>query len=530
MRIKIVLVSVLMLVILGFGFGGQTIAETPQGYTFRLGAVEEPDSLDVWSTNGTSGSVIAAVYEGLTTFMNSEVKLCPALAKSWKISEDGKTYTFYLREGVKFTDGAPFNAEAAKFGFERSQGIAFGPAKYIEIVKQVEIVDEYTLKVHLTDSSSGFLNTLRVIRMVSPKAVEEHRTEDDPWARNWFNNHSAGTGPYILDKWVPSQYIHVVRNENYWGGWEPNQAKDVYVMIVLEPSAQRLMLEKGDLDFAPHVTIADALDLQGFPGITVKPIKTLVTIALNMNTAQGPLSNLLVRRALAHCFDFEEYKELRSGYATPLEGPFLQAFTEGPIEGLCQYPYDLDKAQELLSRAGYKPEELKLKAAVTTGKSEWIQLVEVLQEGLRKIDVDLELRQLPWPTIVEQQSCLRADNWDIIPYQAASENGTAAPVAKLTLHSDGIGYRNLALYENHLVDDLIDKAMKTADKEKRIETEGLIARIVMEECPIIYASQITVAQVMRSWVKELDMDPLHSQFYDFYSIRFGPEKGQQASN
>ncbi len=496
---------------------------SPMGYTFRMGMTSDtPDTLDAWTWTSNGRNVIWNVYEPLVTFRDTSLTLEPALAESWEISEDGLVYTFHIREGVTFIDGAPLNAAAVVTSFERCLGINLGPSQYLSLLDTIVAVDEYTVRMTLTSSSGGFLNSLYTVLIVSPQALEENKTSDDPWAKAFFNTNPVGTGPFKLDEWRVGEYIHMVRNEDYWRGWQENQISDIYIMQVEEASTQRLMLEQGDLHIAPRVTADDAVALASNPDIVVENLKSLVTIQLMLNTAQGPLSNLLVRRALAYAFDFEAYQTLRQGFATPLNSPFIADFTDGPIEGLREYPYDLDMARTLLERAGVEPGEITLKLGTIAGLTEWMQMAEVLQDGLRQLGIALEIRELPWPTILELQSDVNSENWDIIPYMAASSDGTASAVGKLVFHSSGIGYRNLSLYSSMVVDDLINQGMASADAQERIEIETLLARVVMEDCPAIIVAQRTFPLVHRAALTQVEWFILENHIYSFHEFVVDP--------
>jgi len=522
MRSRLLLSGLLVSLALGIG----SLACLAEGYILRVGMGEDmPDTMDIWTWNTTARMVVWNVYEGLVTMTHEAIEPKPCLAKSWEISPTGTEYTFHLQEGVRFTDGTAFDAEAVAFNIRRLQEIGLGPARFVKDVIETKIVDDHTVTFKLAKPSAGFLTSLYAVRFVSPSAVAEHRTEDDPWARKWFNDHTVGTGPYTLEEWVRGQYIHLVQNPNYWRGFQPDQPNEIYIILAKEPSTQRLMLETGELDVAPKVTPDDAFLLRSDPNITVEFIDTPVTYQLILNTSKGITSNLLIRRALCHAFNFDAYQTLRKGIPKPLKGPFLPMFTGGKeLEGLEVYPYDLTRAKELVELSGYGKDDLVLHVAMTPEvvpehEASW----SVLEEGLRAIGIKPVLHRLPWPTIVELQAKVET-SFNVIFYFAASADGTAASVAELLFHSRGIGYRNLGQYRSKLVDDLIDEALATPDPHERYPIEELIARIITEDAAAIFVSQRAIPLVYRSWLTQIDWYPLENYIFNFYGFKFGPGK------
>ncbi|NJN92918.1 MAG: hypothetical protein HC875_01910 [Anaerolineales bacterium] len=164
------------------------------------------------------------VYEGLLEYVPASTELRPALAESWEVSEDGLSYTFKLRQGVKYHDGADFNAEAAKIGLDRIKEINQGPASLMSDISAIEAVDAQTLKITLSRPNVFFLGVLPKLALVSPQAIEAHKTEADPLAQDFFATNGVGTGPYKFDSWTKGSQIVLVKNTDYWQEWLPNTA------------------------------------------------------------------------------------------------------------------------------------------------------------------------------------------------------------------------------------------------------------------------------------------------------------------
>lgn len=194
-------------------------AQTPPN-VLVVGQIAEPKSLDPHTVTATNDfRILVNVYEGLVRFKDGTLEIEPALAKSWDISEDGKTYTFELRQGVKFHDGSDFTAEAVKFNFDRmlKEDHPFyntGPFPLsfnFASVEAVNVIDSQTVEVKLSEAFAPFLSNLAYPTelIVSPAAVEQHGAD--------YGRNPSGTGPFKYAEWLSNQRVVVERNPDYWG-------------------------------------------------------------------------------------------------------------------------------------------------------------------------------------------------------------------------------------------------------------------------------------------------------------------------
>lgn len=166
--------------------------------------------------------LINATHDTLVTLKEEGMDLVPALATSWEVSDDGTTYTFYLRKGVKFHDGTEFDAYAVKFSWDRILLLDQGPAgQYSSFadLESTEVVDKYTFRIKLKHPYPAFLLTIVAPQyaITSPTYVKAHATSDDPYAMEWMARHECGTGPFKLVEWVEGQRVVLERFEDHWG-------------------------------------------------------------------------------------------------------------------------------------------------------------------------------------------------------------------------------------------------------------------------------------------------------------------------
>ena len=303
--------------------GADTANDT---FTFAQGA--DPRGLDPARVDDLeSGKVIVNMYEGLTKYADDSTKVEPSLAESWTVSPDGMSYTFKLREGVKFHDGTDFNAEAVKVNIDRQlppkvddnmpyASFTFGT------VKDVVVVDPNTVTINLTQPNTAFLANLAMgiaAPIVSPKALADNN--------NSVMETPVGTGPYKFVKWNKGENVVLVRNDEYWG--DKAKTKNVVFRIIADNSARVLALNNGEVDMIDGIdaTVVDKVKEGGnklyeAPGMNVN--------YMAFNTTTPMFKNAEARKAVAQSVNVEELvKSLYQGYsdkATTILPTFMPGF------------------------------------------------------------------------------------------------------------------------------------------------------------------------------------------------------------
>jgi len=300
----------------------------------------------------TEAAYIANVYEQLLRVNppGSADQYTPLLAKSWEVSEDGLSYTFNLRAGVKFHDGEAMNAEAVKKSIEAAADRS-GAAFIWLPLDTVEVVDDLTVKINLTYTAPVDLiaSSLYGAWIVSPKALEAAAADENFWS----DGKSYGTGPYMVESYTPDAEIVFTRNEAYWGGWEEGQFDKVVVSIVPEATVRQQMLEGGDVDLITAPPL-DNLDVfENNPDYTVYKEPSFFNYVGFFNTLRPPLDNVKVRQALSYAIPYDDIIQIGvQGLGTQSHGPVPGGVFPWD-ESVPQYTYDLEKAKVLLEEAGY---------------------------------------------------------------------------------------------------------------------------------------------------------------------------------
>ena len=345
--------------------------------TFIFAASSDPKSLDpAFASDGESFRVSRQIFEGLVGVEPGTADPAPLLAESWETSKDGLSYTFKLKDGVKFHDGTDFNAEAVCFNFDRwynfeglqqSESVAyyygslfrgFADSPDTAVYKSCDATSETEVTVNLAKPFAGFIAALSLpaFGMQSPSALEEFKadeiggSEEAPVLSEYAQGHPVGTGPFKFDKWDVGQQIEVSAFGDYWG--EQGQVQKVIFRVIDDPQARRQSLESGDIDGYDLVAPADtkALADAGFNIVTRDPFTILY---LGLNQTNEALAKPEVRQALAYAIDKEALVRQTLPEGTEVASQFIPPIVNGYNKDVTTYDFNPEKARQLLKQAGY---------------------------------------------------------------------------------------------------------------------------------------------------------------------------------
>ena len=306
----------------------------------------EPPGLD--PTTATSAAIPRVVYsnilEGLVR-IDRNGKIAPALVRDFKISKDGKEYTFILKKGVKFHDGKPFDAEDVKFTFERLMDpkTATAHPEYYKDIDSVQVVDSHTVKIKMKNVNSMFL-----FNLARPDSIIVNKQAVDR-----LKSAPIGTGPFKFVEWVRGDHITLAKFDDYHRKGIPYLDKVTFKFIG-DPSAQIASLKAGDIDvIAYDVSPENALLLEKDPKFKVLNGYTTTKVILSTNNSRKPFNDVRIRRAMAHAIDRTALiKGAMSGYGVPI-GSHMDPGNPYYIDLTPYYPYNPEKAKQLLKEAGY---------------------------------------------------------------------------------------------------------------------------------------------------------------------------------
>jgi peptide/nickel transport system substrate-binding protein len=395
-----------------------------------------------------------------------------------------------LSSGVKYT-GNEFDADAVKYSIERNMNgwDGSGPkgASYIwSPVKEINVISKYKVQFVLSYPAAllNIASAAYCAHIYDPVVTEER-------GHDWFlQGNEAGTGPYMIegyDKELDS--VTMAKFPDYWGGWAGKHFDKVVIKSVPEWATARLQLEAGEVDIVDRLPFEDIAALEKQAGVEIVRTPAYQNMFGFFNTQKPPLDNILVRQGLSYAVPYSDIIQyVMDGYATQSKGPVPLGMW-GHSDKVFQYTYDLNKAKELLTKAGYPDGGFTLLYTYNAGDEYERRAGELYKAELAKLGVTLELRGMPW----EQQWALAtaenpADRQDIFVMYWWPDYPDPYTFLAPMFHSEETIVFNFGYYSNPEYDKLIDDGSATAgtnrDEALRMYTEA--QQKLVEDAPAIF--------------------------------------------
>ncbi len=362
-------------------------AEEPQTAVYLQGS----EVAGYWDpSDGYSGEIglMQNLYDTLLYYDAASNEISPRLAISCESSEDGKTWTFKLREGVKFHTGNVMDANAVKASIERTMERDKGGAFIWSSVDSIEVVDNYTVRFHLSkEAPLNLISTASYAAYIFDPKFSDH---------DWFTaGNDSGTGPYTVESSEGSEKVIVKKFDDYWGGWEGKHFDHVVFLTVSEASTRRLMMETGKADFCESLPPTDIDALKNNPNLQVEINPSFINLVALYNTQKAPLDSPLVRRALSYLIPYEDtVKVSLGGYGQVSRGVVPHGLW-GHSDRVEAFTYSPTTAKALLTEAGYPNGGLTLVLTYPSGYDDIRTTVELWKSACAEVGITLDARAMP---------------------------------------------------------------------------------------------------------------------------------------
>ena len=494
---------------LTLGTLGGVQAQTPPGVLI-VGQIAEPKALDPAAVTAVNDfRILMNVYDGLVRYKDGTLEVEPALATDWDISEDGTVYTFSLRDGVTFHDGSDFNAEAVKFNFDRMLNEdhpyhdtgPFPLAFFFSAVQSVEVVDDLTVRFTLNAPYAPFLSNLAYPTglIVSPAAVEQHGAE--------FGRNPSGTGPFTFAEWRSNEAVVIEANANYWDGAPDLQA--VVFRPITDANTRTAEMLAGGIDLMVEVPPVALSEFQG-DAYTVHEQAGPHVWFLILNAKEGPFADVRVRQAANYAVNKEALvNEVLEGTAEVAAGPTPPAFAWAYNPDLEPYPYDPDKARELIADAGAEGAELTF--FVTEGGSGMLDPVAMgtaIQADLEAVGFDVKIETYEWNTFLGEVNPGLEGKADMAEMAWMTNDPDTLPFLALRTSAwpDQGGF-NSGYYSNPEVDELLEAARVATDQDERARLYKEMQTIVQEDAPWVFVANWKQNAVTSDRVENFALQP-----------------------
>ncbi len=469
---------------------GGAAAQTPENVLI-VGQIAEPQALDPAAVTAVNDfRILMNMYDGLVRYKDGTLEVEPALATDWTISEDGTVYTFTLREGVTFHDGSAFDAEAVKFNFDRMLDEAHpyhdtGPfplAFFFSSVESVDVIDPQTVQFTLNGPYAPFLSNLAYPTglIVSPSAVMEHGAD--------FGRNPSGTGAFTFGEWRSNEAVVVQANPDYWDG--APELETVVFRPITDANTRTAEMLAGGIDLMVEVPPVALSEFQG-DAYTVHEQAGPHVWFLILNAKEGPFADVRVRQAANYAINQDAIvNDVLEGTAEVAAGPTPPAFAWAYNPDLEPYPYDPDRARELLAEAGAEGAELTF--YVTEGGSGMLDPVAMgtaIQADLEAVGLDVTIETYEWNTFLGNVNPGLEGKADMAEMAWMTNDPDTLPFLALRTEAwpDKGGF-NSGYYSNPEVDVLLDAARVETDQDERARLYQEMQVIVQEDAPWVFVA------------------------------------------
>jgi peptide/nickel transport system substrate-binding protein len=496
-----------------------------------------PDNLDPQTARGNRNWwVLAEIYETLTILPGGSLEPEPHLAESWEVSEDGLEYTFTLKPDITFTTGNPLNADAVKFSIDRLHEIGLGPLYMTSAYDSTEVVDDLTVRMTLKFPYAAWpviLSNPAVLGVIDPAFVEENGGSTPEERNDFISTNTAGSGPWTLAEWEQGSRIVLARNPDYWQGWDGNHLEEVILETVPEESTRLLRLERGDADIATVTAsslpaLEERIAAEGLPIVIQKerdgqPLLSLSTMWLNLNNQMLPTSDINVRKALIHAFDYDLWiEQVLNGYGLRMQGMIPRGVL-GHVDDYPSYPYDLELAQQFLDQASDEAKaalEEGLPFRYSPGYVIQSEGALLWQQDLATIGINLVLEEIDQATLSSLQTTepgvpIVEARW--FPDYPDADNFINAA---RTDYWPPEGY-GAAFAGDETTDDLIARGRSEQDPEARAEIYRELELYFHEQASILMLAELSGAinpwNGRATWVQGFEVNPMiHPLYYNVW--------------
>ena len=441
-------------------------------------------------------SVTQSVYDSLL-IDTSDGGVVPNLATSWDVSDDATEYTFHLVENAAWHDGQPFTSADVKCTAEENWK-PFHSRNSVALANLVEVQtpDDYTAVFVFSEPNAALLGSLG---KYDGNIVADHVFCDGQPVDSHPNNTEIpiGTGPFMVENYVPGDRVEMVKNPNYWREGQPYLDELIY-RIIPDPASRALAIEAGEIDFLVTFSVpnfSEVIRLGEIDGITIGDYGINTRLASGMhiafNLSREIPGDLAVRQAIAHSIDKAFLVEnVMQGFGTAMEGPFTGSSWDTD-DVVHTYEFDVDAANQLLDDAGYARgadgNRFTLNFVYDAGRSQTSLVAEVFIAQMAELGIGLEVDALDRETSIDQ--IFIQHDYDVaIPGEFLGLGPDPSVGIRTYFHGDNIGeapFNNGSGYNNEVVNQALDAAAGEIDPDARLELFKTAAEQITEDLPMI---------------------------------------------
>ena len=442
----------------------------------------------------SSTSSLCNLYDTLV-FPNTAGGVDAHLAESWETSADGLTWTFHLKQGVKFHNGTEVTASDVAFSMNRLLEIGEGLAYvFLGTVEDATALDDYTVEFKLAQPSGLFLISLIRLYVADEEEVMDNIVTPGPYGdkgdygKEYLLTHDAGSGAYKVKEFPLEEYLLMEKYDGWFGTFAPNPPDEVRFIATTEAATVRTLMSRQELEITDQWQTIEALEaLNGMEGVDVSAFPVLTEFYYMIHTQNPPTDDVHFRRAMAYAFDYDTAVALEWPGTKQSRGP-VPAITAGHNPDVFVFERDLDKAREELALSAYADEldAYPVEVHWCTEVPHEEKFALLFQANMAEVGIKVNIVSTPWMSMVEEGATLETSPHIQTTYVSA-DFPEAGSLLKLRYHSDTAPTwsQNEWLLDDEL-DQMVDDALVTVDEEERYATYRELQDYIVDLCPSIF--------------------------------------------
>lgn len=513
------------------------ISAAPSAPTSIVAPVDWPTLIDPGvGSKGSDSTAIANLYDSLT-FPNSDSSISPLVAKDWDVSEDGKVYTFHLRDDVIFHSGNKLTANDVKFSMDRMLTVGEGYGYlFTSSVKATEVVDDYTVKFTLAEPSGLFPSMLIRLYILDEKLVMENIDpsgsygEYGDYGKQWLLTNDAGSGPYKVKEMRTEEYLVMEKNADYWQGWEGKATAPDTVKMVggIDTANMRTLLSRGELDFSDDAQTMEMYDtLDAMDGIDLVRAPMGVNFNACLNTKLAPTDDIHVRKAMALATDYDTI--INDIYAGSIKatGPIPVGMAGSLTQEESPYKFDIAAAKTELQQSKYYDQltsgEMHISLTYCSeGGAQQENLALLFQAKMSEIGVTVDITSKPFATMMTDATTIETTpNASFVAFAPSYLDGSGYLRNRYSSATCGT-WEQMEWLQDAEIDKMIQDALTEPDQAKRETMYKEISVKLVDLCPTIWMADLATTIAVRSNHVMTPMLEMYQAGESFvYSVGYG---------
>jgi peptide/nickel transport system substrate-binding protein len=488
-----------------------------------------PDLDPHYAYDNAAQAIILGAYEMLIQYRGSTTdEYEPMLAESWEVNADQSVFTFKIYPNVLFHDGDPCTAQSVYDSFNRciqqNAAVANVVTRFVPDVAMIEVVDDVTVRFNLGRPQPLFLAAMASSYgpfIVNTKYVEENKTDDDPWAHEWYRQNAVGTGPYVLVENEPTERVVLRKFDDYHRGWTGNHFDQIVCRIVAEVGTRRQLVETGEADATTQNLTPDDVDaLKSNADLQVLTYDSTAVYWAIMNVPR--LLTKEVRQGFSYAFPYDEVTNVVYRGLIKRSGP-LATTVRGADPNVFLYQTDLEKAKSLILSGGFKEGDT-FEYALESGDEGERTIAQLFQANVQGMGFNLELTEMERGTLIDviygdtpaEERAHFIGGWGWWPdyndpYNQLYPNFVEA--------STGGGGSNGGYYINARFEEIMAEAEHYTDEarlsELMIEAQNILTE---QDPPAIFYGQLLWYTILNKNIQGFVGNPLYLSAFNFYSM------------